>query len=391
MTIIDELCEAAAKDDAEKIEAILARPQKAPQTGFRFWGSNKNLDKANEDEAKELTSFSQPTRLVDQFNENDLTPLMVAAQKNAKKSVKTLIAAGANVNIRNKNDEIAIDFACPHLDSDLFTLLWPDNLSLTAWDIEISSIIRNVQNHFTLVHLLLGYGKYADIMSRVALTTKHLSGEKVTGETPLHWLLYNKELTEDLAIAILREYRKHGVDLCVTDNSRFNLLHMAVQLKKCDVIRFLLGLKILDIDAVNENGETALFICADHRHEHRELSYEIMGLLLEYSPNCSKITKSGETVLDIYNVNERLTDPEAIKGAIRLSALAELQKSVAMQALKSQTLAEQQKLMEDRISSLEKESALMRRLMKDLICQPVKNGDQPASPDSERPRSRSFS
>jgi len=250
------------------------------------------------------------------------TPLMYGARQGSLGALRVLVKAGADLNLSDPDGTTALVFAIINSHYDAARLLVEaganPNLADTAGMAALYAAVDastlgeiygrpgkkmvNDTSAQELMNALLAHGANANAqLKSAALYRAHTPGEPALGEgaTPLMRAAKNGD------VATMRLLLAHGADPSLRQKNGTTALMLAAGLGRglgvfagdyasdaqmLDAVRVLLA-RHVDVNAVNENGQTAVHFAA--------LSMDpVVRLLAESGANLSIKDKNGRTALD---------------------------------------------------------------------------------------------
>jgi len=170
---------------------------------------------------------------VDICDENGITPLMAAAERNNTHAVQALLENRADTSLTNNNGKRAFDIA--------FT---KNNDALT--------ILQEAQNKQEELSYAAGFGDL-DQLNQTIQSGANINTPDNTGFTPLHWAVQQQNS------ATMKELLKKGAHVNKIDENGKTPLVVAVIGKNKDIVKKLLEHKA-DTRITNKDGKTALDI-----------------------------------------------------------------------------------------------------------------------------------
>jgi ankyrin repeat protein len=250
------------------------------------------------------------------------TPLMYAARQGSLGALRVLVKAGADLNVSDPDGTTALVFAIINSHYDAARLLVESganpNLADTAGmaalyaAVDVNTLgeiygrpgkkVVNDSSALDLVNVLLAHGADPNApLKSAALYRAHTPGEPTLGEgaTPLMRAAKNGD------VATMRLLLEHGADPSLRQKNGTTALMLAAGLGRglnvfagdyasdaqmVDAVRVLLA-RHVEVNAVNENGQTAVHFAA--------LSMDaVVRLLAENGADLSIKDKNGRTALD---------------------------------------------------------------------------------------------
>jgi len=201
--------------------------------------------------------------------------MFMAIEDGGIEAVKSLIAAGADLNAINKYGYPPLHIAIITQKSEIVRLLLAAGADLNAIDKYGYTPLYNaiITWKSEIVRLLL------DAEADVNAIDKY-------GDTPLHIAArHGKSEISRLLLAA-------GADLNAIDKDGYTPLHNAIITWKSEIVRLLLDAEA-DVNAIDKYGKTPLHIAARHRNS------EIVTLLLDAEADVNAKDKDGNTPLHI--------------------------------------------------------------------------------------------
>ncbi|XP_059151271.1 putative ankyrin repeat protein RF_0381 [Physella acuta] len=178
-------------------------------------------------------------QLLNQRNEHGETGLLVAVEFGRTNHLKTLIQAGADVNVKTNNEEAALMIAVKKSFNIIAQLLITvkSDISLKNTKGESAILIAAEMGNVEILRCLLEAG--ADI-----------NDKSNTGDTPLI-LSKNEETAESII--------QSGAELAHVNHDGVTALHTATRNSRFKLVKYFVELG-LDVNTTNGAGETALII-----------------------------------------------------------------------------------------------------------------------------------
>ena len=193
---------------------------------------------------------------VDLANDYGNTALHQASDKGMLAVVKKLIAKDANVNKQNEDGNTALIVACKYKQPDVALVL------LESKDIKVD---LKDEDGDTALHYA-SHQKMTEVVKKLIVKDADVNKQDKNGITALIWACYAKNT--DIALALL-ESKNIEVDL--VDNNGETALHPASRQGMLAVIEKLIT-KGTDVNKQNRNGYTALMHACDNEHTHVALA-----------------------------------------------------------------------------------------------------------------------
>ena len=179
-------------------------------------------------------------------DERGRSPLLRASTySGALAVVKMLVKAGADVCVTDNKGATCLRLAACFGHTETVRYLVGLN------DVDVN---QKDTDGFTLVRLLTAVEEHTDVV-KVLIEAK---GDM--GRTPLHVASVNGDM------AIVKMLVKAGADVCTTDIDGDTCLTLAAHFGHTETVRYLVGLKDVDVNHKDTNGNTALLLAADEKH-----------------------------------------------------------------------------------------------------------------------------
>ena len=220
--------------------------------------------------------------------DNLIYPLARAAATNALKSIRALIAAGANVNVG------ALAIATSRNHRETVALLIESGAQV--------DIAHDVWGGITALH----WTGDPQIISLLVDKTANVNAKDKDGKTPLHVGAEELWNFDVLSLESLTALINHGADVNAKDNGGHTPLHLAAQALTVytgeifdneqtspEAVLVLLA-HGADVNAKNNKGETALHLAA------KRGSYKILAALIGGGADIRAKTSAGNTILDLW-------------------------------------------------------------------------------------------
>ena len=158
-----------------------------------------------------------------------------------------------DVNIRDSNFNYLIQYAVMFNKKDITTLLINNGSKLDVIDADGRSILFNPIkfNYIEILELLLHFNNDTIGISLVDIQDN-------TGNTALHYsIIFDNIKAFDLLI-------KNNSNVLIKDDNNDDSLHLAVLYKRKNILEKLLEIKNININSINQNGETALHYACNY-------------------------------------------------------------------------------------------------------------------------------
>ncbi|XP_067654247.1 ankyrin repeat domain-containing protein 50-like [Haliotis asinina] len=217
---------------------------------------------------------------------NSRTPVMRAAGNGHSDVVEFLVGRGADLSLRTRGGDNALHLACYGGHLETVTLI----LSLNVMDINSKGqysrtpVMKAAENgHRDVVEFLVGRGADVSLVDRDGDNVLHLACRSGDVETVKLILSLNAmdvnsrgrySMTPVMAAArsghkdVVEFLVGRGADLSLVDKDGSNILHLASRGGDVETVKLILSLKVVDINARNNKGQTAVY-CA--RYHYRVL------------------------------------------------------------------------------------------------------------------------
>ena len=183
-------------------------------------------------------------------DEEGYSPLLRVSKSGALNVVKMLVEAGADVCVTDNKGRTCLIFAAHkgHTETVRY-LVGLKDVDVNQSGDEVCSALRRavVGNHADVVQVLIDAG--ADIETK-----------DQKGRSPLH------NAGSSGALDVLKTLVKAGADVCVTDSTGRTCLIFAAHRGHTETVRYLVGLKDVDVNHVDTTGWPALRHAAVRNH-----------------------------------------------------------------------------------------------------------------------------
>lgn len=219
--------------------------------------------------------LEQKTIKVNIKNSEGWTPLHYACEYNHFAAVKTLIAAGANINALNIGNETPLHFSLQIQDSTIADYL----LGLKDIAVKQASV-----EGWTCLHFAANQGFFQTCARLIEMYPEAINAVTSKGKTPLFCAA---QTGKDDVMRLLIE---HGADPAFKDIEEKTPLHYAAENGHTEAMRILMQSKNVDINATAFENLTPLHMAAMYNR------VDALKLLLsrkEIKPNCA--TEDGTT------------------------------------------------------------------------------------------------
>ena len=246
------------------------------------------------------------------LNQNQETPLILAASFGNKNIVKMLLENGADVNLGNNIGATALHFASEHGHREVVELLLGNGANINLADKEGATALHTAseEGYEKVVALLLERRAKVDLTDKDGTTALHVAS--INGHREVVALLLekgakvdltNKDGTTALHVASI-EGHQEIVELLLENGANVNLagkegitaLHLASVTGHREVVRVLLE-KEANVNLADEEGLTPLHFASEKGDE------KVVALLLEKGANINLADKKGLTPLHIASKN----------------------------------------------------------------------------------------
>ena len=237
------------------------------------------------------------------------TALFLACQKNYPEVAQVLIAAGADIQTRNENGRSPLHKASMSGALDVVKVLVQagagagnvtDNRGVTCL------VLASYMGHTETVRYLVGLKevdlKHADSTGCTALghavVRNHpdvvevlidagadIDVKDTRGRSPLHKASISGSLD------VLKMLVKAGADVRVTDNKGYTCLTLAVANGRTETVRYLAGLKDVDVNHSGDKGHTALHLAGGEDYA------EVAQLLIDAGADIETRNEKGRSPL----------------------------------------------------------------------------------------------
>eukprot|EP00042_Codosiga_hollandica_P026955 m.130385 g.130385 ORF g.130385 m.130385 type:complete len:344 (+) comp52345_c0_seq10:26-1057(+) len=315
---------AARSGDAEKLAALLAGGADANEEGT---GAHRPLHECalNSSTSCLALLLAHPTTAINAIKHADWTALHLACTRSSVEVVRMLVAAGADIHLRNKDGWTCFHVACKTGDAE--TIKYLLSLDPKFWSTEAKNkrtplMTACLYGHQEAVELILSLGGEAALNLRdstgctalhSAVTAGHASIVRVLvaagadiwakdsiGRCILHaaaqagdggvFFTTSSEQAEETLLHLIELMGLAGVN--AEDNARSTPLHLAASENHPGSVRLLLKHGAI-VDAVNTHGRTPLILAATFSRA------QAVALLLDAGANPLISDAQGHTALHL--------------------------------------------------------------------------------------------
>ncbi|KAJ8684014.1 hypothetical protein QAD02_019806 [Eretmocerus hayati] len=247
-----------------------------------------------------------------------ISPVALATKFNRLDLVKKMIDAGADINISKTCYNSALNFAITNHNKDLVDLLLKSGADVNARDSDGKSILYAAVSPFTWSH---SFNK-TDILKMILNHGAIMSSPEFGKYTPF------KVLIENGNIEAINLFIENGFNL--EDCGIQFPLHKAAINPRKEVLHFLLNAYLVDVDAIDDRGVTALYTAVNFQRADN------VRLLVKWGASANiGCLKEGElyppTVIGRTALGEAFATGESEFGRILLAAGASLDLAIKNQ------------------------------------------------------------
>ncbi|XP_072749840.1 ankyrin repeat domain-containing protein 16 [Anoplolepis gracilipes] len=194
---------------------------------------------------------------VDDLKRGDWTPLMLACTKSGPEAcdcIRALLAAKADIRLRNKDGWTPLLIACRAGDENAVNLLLKHSPKC---------IDDRSNNGRSALHIAAFHGHEEVISLLVASCVNLLNEQDSSGSLPLHEAIKHGNLNTVKCIIHL------GANVSLVDNVGQTILHIAALTGNSEVVEFILEHKLIDVNCETSFGMTPLM--AAQRNNHNDV------------------------------------------------------------------------------------------------------------------------
>ena len=212
--------------------------------------------------------------------ETELTPLYVAVAMKQVKIVEFLLKNGANPNIKNGQDRLALNRACIYEQLDIVKLLLQYGADVDANGIYGRTALASAvfTGNLPIVQELLNHSADIDLESDVVVYTGmpiEIMINSMGKQTPVHFAISN--VMGDKNLEVVKFLIMKGADIDTEDVFEETLLHKLVFRNNAELVKLVLD-KDVDLSRKNHLGKTALELAKENNAKN------IITLLENYVP-----------------------------------------------------------------------------------------------------------
>ncbi len=307
--VIKEYIDFFAKNRSIKLEI----PDFSKPIKFRRKENNEeqlfNLIRSNEPRDIEDLLKNNSNININQKNKHGSTPLILATYSGYLKIVKILIENGADINLTSNDNTTPLIWATVGNHIAIVRYLLNNNADIDAKDKHGFTALMWAasKNNESLVKIFLQYGADTQVKNYNSETAYELA--KKAGNIRLFYIIKDHKgndkinLKENIIKAVNNNdliylSKQYGVKFNeITDKDGNNILHLAIQKKKRDIIDWILTNRKINVNSQNNQGNTPLIeaILNDD-------GITVSNLLKERSLDINKQDNNGYTGL-IHAVN----------------------------------------------------------------------------------------
>ncbi|XP_046337771.2 ankyrin repeat domain-containing protein 17-like [Haliotis rufescens] len=204
-----------------------------------------------------------------------MTPAMTAAVKGQKEVVELLVSKGADVTLLDKGNNTLLHLACRGGNVEVVKFVLSQgmvSINNRCWNQMTAVMTAAVKGHKEVVELLVSKGADVSLLTIGKNTLLHLACkggnvEVVKFVLSLGTLSINSRGWKRMTPAMTAADKGHkevvellvskGADVTLLDKGHDTLLHFACRGGNVEVVKFVLSLDIVDINARNSKSQTA--------------------------------------------------------------------------------------------------------------------------------------
>ena len=178
------------------------------------------------------------------------SPLLVASRRGNPRVVEVLVRAGADVCVTDNNGYTCLSLAAYYGQTETVRTL----LCMPEVDVNQSNSSCNTALHYAVAQ------KNSDVVQLLIDAGADVEAKNSLGSTPLHCACQvgKLDITQMLVEA--------GVDVCEVDNKGYACLILAVYRGRTETVRYLVGLREVDVNHRTFSGLTALHFARQKQH-----------------------------------------------------------------------------------------------------------------------------
>jgi ankyrin repeat protein len=202
-------------------------------------------DAARKGDVKKIQALlaSDPKLVADKDGDGD-TPLHVAAKFGQLEAAQALVAAGADVNIKNTE--------APFLPGDLWDIVGSNNHKDPVDLLRVHGVnTEDNKNGYTPLDMAAFSVHYMPMVKFLIDKGADVNAKSAAGATPLFWAVLRQQRDE------VQYLVDHGADVNATDAYGDTILDMVLHLQYTTMLPILLA-KDVDVNAVDQSGHRPL-------------------------------------------------------------------------------------------------------------------------------------
>ncbi|XP_067661057.1 ankyrin repeat domain-containing protein 50-like [Haliotis asinina] len=215
---------------------------------------------------------------IDSRGERERTPLITAGLKGHKDVVELLVENGADLSLTDKRGDNILHFACDK-----------GHVKVVEYVLSLHKVDINSRGRWKKTPLLTaGHNGHREVVELLLRNGANLALRDASGDNILHYICWEgyvdfvkyvlslhrvdinqkgwKERTPLLSAAfkghkdVVELLVQNGADLSVKDYAGDNILHYISREGNVEIVKYVLSLDIVDINAVNDKGKSAAAI-----------------------------------------------------------------------------------------------------------------------------------
>ncbi|XP_046337772.2 ankyrin repeat domain-containing protein 17-like [Haliotis rufescens] len=241
----------------------------------------------------------------------EMTPVMLAADKGHKEVVELLVSKGADVSLLDKGHDTLLHLACKggNVEVVKFVLsLGMQSINSRGWQEMTPVMLAADKGHKEVVELLVSKGADVSLLDKGHGTLLHLACkggnvEVVKFVLSLGMLSINSRGWQEMTPVMLAADKGHkevvellvskGADVSLLDKGHGTLLHFACRGGNVEVVKFVLSLGMLSINSRGWKKMTPVMLAANKGHK------EVVELLVSKGADVSLLDKGHDTLLHL--------------------------------------------------------------------------------------------